>query len=86
MTENNEICLIYKVIPLSQCSGLLEWCEGTLPLGEYLMGGSSGDEAVGAHRKYRPQDQSARDCRNQMGVSILFFLVLISGTKYSQFV
>lgn len=24
----------YKVIPLSQRSGLLEWCEGTIPLGE----------------------------------------------------
>lgn len=24
----------YRVIPLSQRSGLLEWCEGTVPLGK----------------------------------------------------
>ena len=23
----------YKIIPLSQRSGLLEWCEGTMPIG-----------------------------------------------------
>ena len=28
----------YKVVPLSRRSGLLEWCEGTNPIGLYLMG------------------------------------------------
>lgn len=28
----------YKVVPLSRRSGLLEWCEGTLPIGLYLIG------------------------------------------------
>lgn len=30
----------YKVVPLSRRSGLLEWCEGTNPIGLYLMGKS----------------------------------------------
>lgn len=25
----------YKIIPLSQRSGLLEWCEGTMPIGRF---------------------------------------------------
>ena len=29
---------IYKVVPLSRRSGLLEWCEGTSPIGLYLTG------------------------------------------------
>ena len=28
----------YKVVPLSRRSGLLEWCEGTNPIGLYLTG------------------------------------------------
>jgi len=44
----------YKVIPLSQRSGLLEWCEGTMPIGEYL---------IGAHERYHPADHKALDCR-----------------------
>lgn len=31
----------YKVVPLSRRSGLLEWCEGTNPIGCYLMGTNS---------------------------------------------
>lgn len=55
----------YKVIPLSQRSGLLEWCEGTVPLGEYLVGND------GAHQRYRPHDWSAMDCRREMAVSVV---------------
>ncbi|XP_021355309.1 serine-protein kinase ATM-like isoform X2 [Mizuhopecten yessoensis] len=54
----------YKVIPLSQRSGLLEWCEGTLPIGEYLIGGKG--ETEGAHRRYRPHDTLAMDSRRQL--------------------
>ncbi|KAL5010879.1 hypothetical protein ScPMuIL_013184 [Solemya velum] len=50
----------YKVIPLSQRSGLLEWCEGTQPIGEYLIGRN------GAHSRYQPKDWAAIDCRNYM--------------------
>ncbi|XP_064597040.1 serine-protein kinase ATM-like [Liolophura sinensis] len=55
----------YKVVPLSQRSGLLEWCEGTQPLGEYLIGNQ--DSSVkGAHARYRPYDLAAIDCRRKM--------------------
>ncbi|XP_067675130.1 serine-protein kinase ATM-like [Haliotis asinina] len=64
--ETKKRCLrirMYKVVPLSQRSGVLEWCEGTQPLGEYLIG------SKGAHHKYRPHDISALDCRKLlMGV------------------
>jgi len=51
-----------KVVPLSQRSGILEWCEGTVPMGEYLIG------ANGAHQRYRPHDWKALDCRRAMSV------------------
>ncbi|KAL4233543.1 hypothetical protein ACF0H5_008223 [Mactra antiquata] len=50
----------YKVIPLSQRSGLLEWCEGTRPIGEYLIGKN------GAHTRYRPKDLTSFECRNRL--------------------
>ncbi|KAK2185679.1 hypothetical protein NP493_226g01000 [Ridgeia piscesae] len=55
----------YKVIPLSQRSGLLEWCEGTIPLGSYLCGGVNG-----AHERYRPQDLTACKCRKRMMAAV----------------
>lgn len=50
----------YKVVPLSQKSGLLEWCKGTQPLGEYLIGKRG---MQGAHERYRPKDWKAVECR-----------------------
>ncbi|KAK3593829.1 hypothetical protein CHS0354_011431 [Potamilus streckersoni] len=55
----------YKVIPLSQRSGILEWCEGTQPFGEYLIGNPA-TGVTGAHPRYRPQDWSSMDCRKHM--------------------
>ncbi|XP_033125672.1 serine-protein kinase ATM-like [Anneissia japonica] len=55
----------YKVIPLSQRSGLLEWCEGTMPIGQYLIGPAS-KSGIGAHKRYRPNDWTALDCRKKM--------------------
>ena len=55
-----------QVIPLSQRSGLLEWCEGTIPLGEYLI-----NPSTGAHRRYRPSDLKAHECRKYMAVSMI---------------
>ncbi|KAH0500698.1 Serine-protein kinase ATM [Microtus ochrogaster] len=51
----------YKVVPLSQRSGVLEWCTGTIPIGEYLV---NNDE--GAHKRYRPNDFSAQQCQKKM--------------------
>ncbi|KAG8452945.1 hypothetical protein GDO86_004664 [Hymenochirus boettgeri] len=38
----------YKVVPLSQRSGVLEWCTGTVPIGEYLVNAEDG-----AHKRYQ---------------------------------
>ncbi|KAM9801505.1 serine-protein kinase ATM [Neosynchiropus ocellatus] len=51
----------YKVVPFSQCSGVLEWCSGTVPIGEFLV-----DANKGAHKRFRPQDVSSFACRKKM--------------------
>ncbi|XP_024426571.2 serine-protein kinase ATM isoform X2 [Desmodus rotundus] len=51
----------YKVVPLSQRSGVLEWCTGTVPIGEFLVNNDSG-----AHKRYRPKDISAYQCQKKM--------------------
>lgn len=47
----------YKVVPLSERSGVLEWCDNTMPIGEYLVGG---DRKGGAHLAYHPKDMVSR--------------------------
>ncbi|XP_065669349.1 serine-protein kinase ATM isoform X6 [Hydra vulgaris] len=54
----------YKVVPLSRKSGVMEWCEGTIPLGEYLLCGRNGN--AGAHKRYYPNDWSYLDCRTKL--------------------
>ncbi|XP_016073693.1 PREDICTED: serine-protein kinase ATM isoform X3 [Miniopterus natalensis] len=51
----------YKVVPLSQRSGVLEWCTGTVPIGEFLVNNENG-----AHKRYRPNDISAYQCQKKM--------------------
>ncbi|XP_010608942.1 serine-protein kinase ATM isoform X3 [Fukomys damarensis] len=51
----------YKVVPLSQRSGVLEWCTGTVPIGEFLINNEGG-----AHKRYRPMDFSAFQCQKKM--------------------
>ncbi|CAN0220698.1 unnamed protein product [Lampetra fluviatilis] len=51
----------YKVVPLSQRSGVLEWCVGTVPIGDYLV-----HKDTGAHTKYRPNDWPSMHCRKFM--------------------
>ncbi|KAG7226115.1 hypothetical protein INR49_018726 [Caranx melampygus] len=51
----------YKVVPFSQRSGVLEWCSGTVPIGEFLV-----DPNKGAHRRFRPQDWTNVSCRKKM--------------------
>ncbi|CAN9511502.1 unnamed protein product [Ophioblennius macclurei] len=51
----------YKVVPFSQCSGVLEWCSGTVPIGEFLVNPNRG-----AHKRFRPQDPPNLACRKQM--------------------
>ncbi|XP_072317352.1 LOW QUALITY PROTEIN: serine-protein kinase ATM [Eucyclogobius newberryi] len=51
----------YKVVPFSQRSGVLEWCSGTVPIGDFLA-----DPNKGAHKRFRPQDWTNLACRKKM--------------------
>ena len=65
-TLKRRLCVrTYNVIPLSQRSGIVEWCEGTLPLGDYLIG-SPQNPHVGAHARYRPADWTSIECRKKL--------------------
>uniref|UniRef100_A0AAG5D6U4 Serine/threonine-protein kinase ATM n=1 Tax=Anopheles atroparvus TaxID=41427 RepID=A0AAG5D6U4_ANOAO len=47
-TANRKLSIrTYKVVPLSRQSGILEWCNDTVPIGVWLTKG---------HEQYRPQD------------------------------
>ena len=41
----------YRIVPLSQRSGLLEWCSNTMPIGTLLVGDN---RKSGAHGRYYP--------------------------------
>jgi len=53
--------LTYKVVPLSNQSGVLEWCANTQPLGEYLVRSRN---PKAAHERYAPNDWLASKCRD----------------------
>lgn len=50
-------------MPFSQRSGVLEWCSGTVPIGEFLV-----EPNKGAHKRFRPQDWANLACRRKMMV------------------
>lgn len=60
----------YRVIPLSQRTGLIEWVENTQTLGEYLTGSTSSSD-LGAHVRYRPNDYKPLECRRLMTVCLV---------------
>lgn len=53
----------FKVVPLSQRSGILEWCVNTEPISDFLIGP---DKISGAHGKYHPQEWKAKKCQAMM--------------------
>lgn len=53
----------YLVVPLSQRSGILEWCKSTMPLTEYLVGSNV---RPGAHVRFRPTDWKPSQCRTEL--------------------
>ncbi|GJP48207.1 hypothetical protein CLOM_g7479 [Closterium sp. NIES-68] len=53
----------YKVVPFTPSAGVLEWVDGTLPLGEYLLGSS---RKGGAHARYGGADWPFMTCREVM--------------------
>ena len=50
----------YKIIPLSQSSGLISFCEGTMSFAEYLI------YKNGAHLRYYPNDFLSQSCEYEM--------------------
>ncbi|KAL5544201.1 hypothetical protein UlMin_007985 [Ulmus minor] len=53
----------YKVVSFTPSAGVLEWVNGTLPLGEYLIGSMRNG---GAHGRYGIGDWSFLKCREHM--------------------
>ncbi|KAK4394662.1 Serine/threonine-protein kinase ATM, partial [Sesamum angolense] len=51
------------VVPFTPSAGVLEWVNGTFPLGEYLIGGSRNG---GAHGRYGVGDWTFMECRQHM--------------------
>lgn len=47
----------FAVVPLSSRSGVLEWVDGHIPLGDWL---------IAAHEHYHPQDLKPVECREMM--------------------
>ncbi|KEG07543.1 phosphatidylinositol kinase related protein [Trypanosoma grayi] len=62
----------YNVVPLAPTVGIIEWVDGTVPLGEYLNGssnidsGSGGGCHLGAHERYFPGEPTSRECRQRL--------------------
>ncbi|KAG8185655.1 hypothetical protein JTE90_008926 [Oedothorax gibbosus] len=54
----------YKVVPVSRRSGVLQWCEGTQVLSQYLVG--SLPSSPGAHIRYYPDMATPQHCRTRM--------------------
>ena len=52
--------MLFQIVPLSQRSGVLEWCQNTQPLSSYL---------INAHRRYYPEDFPVKHCRELVRVS-----------------
>ena len=57
--------LLFQVVPLTQRSGIVEWCEGTISLGSYLIGTPQAPNQ-GAHARYHPKDWPNNTCRKKL--------------------
>ncbi|KNH07503.1 serine-protein kinase ATM-like protein [Perkinsela sp. CCAP 1560/4] len=56
---------VYRVLPLTKTSGVVEWVENTMPMSDYLTG-PSGLEWQGAHHRYYPGDMKHSQARTRM--------------------
>ena len=54
------------------CAGVLEWCEGTIPFGAWLV--LDGTKLT-AHDRYRPRDWKSATCRKRLMGMNIFILV-----------
>ena len=49
-----------QVVPFTPSAGVIEWVDGTVPLGDYLLGSTRNG---GAHARYGADDWSFLKCR-----------------------
>ena len=54
----------YRVVPLAQTAGVLQWVEDTIPLTQYLVGATR--TLLGAHGRFRPSDMTTQAARAKM--------------------
>ncbi|KAM1295462.1 hypothetical protein ACFX2H_015262 [Malus domestica] len=71
----------YKVVPFTPSAGVLEWVNGTLPLGEYLIGSTRNGRGHGRYGvgdwsflKCREHMANGKDSRKFVGSSVISFL------------
>jgi serine-protein kinase ATM len=57
----------YKIVPLSQKSGILEWVDGTITIGDWLVGN---DVKSGAHFRYEPDNWRIDQCKKLLHVGV----------------
>uniref|UniRef100_A0ACD5TS08 Uncharacterized protein n=1 Tax=Avena sativa TaxID=4498 RepID=A0ACD5TS08_AVESA len=53
----------YKVVPFTPSAGVVEWVNGTVPLGDYLLGST---RTGGAHARYGTGDWTFFQCREHL--------------------
>ncbi|XP_047054644.1 serine/threonine-protein kinase ATM isoform X1 [Lolium rigidum] len=53
----------YKVVPFTPSAGVVEWVNGTVPLGDYLLGST---RTGGAHGRYGTGDWTFFQCREHL--------------------
>ncbi|ESS63096.1 phosphatidylinositol kinase related protein [Trypanosoma cruzi Dm28c] len=64
----------YNVVPLAPTVGIIEWVDGTIPLGQYLNGDPNGGGTntnrlrfqTGAHERYFPGEPTSLECRARL--------------------
>ncbi|KAM2978293.1 hypothetical protein FF2_015131 [Malus domestica] len=71
----------YKVVPFTPSAGVLEWVNGSLPLGEYLIGSTRNGRGHGRYGvgdwsflKCREHMANGKDSRKFVGSSVISFL------------
>ncbi|XP_043513638.1 serine-protein kinase ATM isoform X2 [Frieseomelitta varia] len=57
----------YKVVPLTQRSGILEWCNNTMPIITILIGSNT---FPGLCKKYYPKDYTANNCKEKLAAVV----------------
>jgi len=66
-TRNRQLKIrTYKILPLTPQTGIMEWVQNAVSLGNYLVDTKS---AQGAHTRYYPNDLSSSECRERLSTA-----------------